>query len=114
MWIRGSPASRRAGKQRREDRGWGSAAPLAQLLGQLFRVAVDSGRAENVTVEKEQGPTRRSTQGMRLVQYRIEHRGEIAGRGVDDAEHLGRRGLLFERFLRLGDEARVLDRDHRL
>src|SRR5215467_4186949 len=36
----------------------------------------------------------RGAQTHRLFQHRIEHRGEIAGRGVDDAQHLGDRSLL--------------------
>src|SRR5204863_9086108 len=32
----------------------------------------------------------------------------------DDLQHLGRRGLLFQRLPRLGDEPRILQRDHRL
>ena len=50
----------------------------------------------------------------RLVEHRIEHRREIAGRGIDDLEDLGGRGLLVERLARLGDEPGVLHRDHRL
>jgi hypothetical protein len=39
---------------------------------------------------------------------------QVARRRVDDAEHLGRRGLLIERLARLGQEPRVLHRDDRL
>jgi len=35
-----------------------------------------------------------AAQRHRLVEHRIEHRGEIAGRAVDDLQHLGGRGLL--------------------
>src|SRR5215831_5823595 len=51
---------------------------------------------------------------MRLIQYCIEHRGEIAGRGVDDLQYLGRRGLLLQRVAGLGQEPRILHRGHRL
>src|ERR1700687_6146844 len=51
---------------------------------------------------------------VRLLQYRVKHRGEVAGRGIDDLQHLGGRGLLLQGLLRLGDEARVLHRDDRL
>ena len=50
----------------------------------------------------------------RLFQHRIEHRRQIAGRGVDHLQHLGGRGLLFQRLPLLGDQPRVLHRDHRL
>ena len=51
---------------------------------------------------------------MRFLQYRIEHRCEVAGRAVDDLQYLGGRGLLLQRLARLGNQPRVLHRDHRL
>ena len=59
-------------------------------------------------------PKRRSHSRMRLFQHRVEHRREVAGRGVDDLQHLGGRGLLLQRLARLGDQPRVLHRDDRL
>jgi len=53
-------------------------------------------------------------QGVRLFQDRIEHRREIAGRGIDDLQYLGGRGLLLQRLARLGQEPSVLHRDDRL
>ena len=41
---------------------------------------------------------RRLAQVQRLLQHRIEHRRQIAGRGVDDLQHFGGRGLLLQRF----------------
>ena len=38
---------------------------------------------------------------MRFFQYRVEHRREITGRGIDDPEHLGRRRLLLLRLVTL-------------
>jgi len=29
-----------------------------------------------------------------LFEHRVEHRGEVAGRGIDDLQYLGGRGLL--------------------
>ena len=51
---------------------------------------------------------------MRLFQHRVEHRREIARRGVDHLQHLGGRGLLFQCLALLGDQPRILDRDDRL
>ena len=51
---------------------------------------------------------------VRLFQHRIEHRREIAGRGIDDLQYLGGRGLLLQRLARLGDQPRILHRDDRL
>ena len=51
---------------------------------------------------------------MRLFEDRVEHRRKVAGRRVDDLQHLGSRGLLFQRLPLFGDQPRVLNRDHRL
>ena len=51
---------------------------------------------------------------VRLFQHRVEHRRQIAGRGVDHLQHLSGRGLLLQRLALLGDQPRVLHRDHRL
>src|SRR6516164_390901 len=45
---------------------------------------------------------------------RLQHRLEIEGRAADDLEHVGGGGLLLKRFPQLVEEARVLDRNHRL
>jgi hypothetical protein len=44
----------------------------------------------------------------------MEHRREIAGRGVDDLQDLGGRSLLLQCLARLGQEPRVLHRNNRL
>ena len=38
----------------------------------------------------------------RLIEHGVEHRRKVAGRGVDDLQHLSSRGLLLERLARLG------------
>src|SRR5262249_21350462 len=45
---------------------------------------------------------------------RVEHWLHVSGRARDDAQNLGRRRLLLQRFLRLIEQAHVLDGDHRL
>ena len=50
----------------------------------------------------------------RLFQDRVEYRGEVAGRGIDDLQDFGGCGLLLQCLARLGDQPRILDRDHRL
>ena len=57
---------------------------------------------------------RRLAQVHRLLQHRIEHRRQVAGRRIDHLQHLGSRGLLLQRLPLLGDQPRVLHRDHRL
>ena len=59
-------------------------------------------------------PTEDSHSRIAFSRYRIENRLQIAGRGVDDLQHFGGRGLLFQRLALLGDKPRVLHRDHRL
>ena len=51
---------------------------------------------------------------MRFFQDRIEDRRQVAGRGIDDPEHFGGGGLLFQGLARLGQEPRILHRDDRL
>jgi hypothetical protein len=38
----------------------------------------------------------------RPFEHRVEHRGEISGRGIDDLQYLGGGGLLLQCFARLG------------
>jgi hypothetical protein len=39
---------------------------------------------------------------MCLLQDRVEHRREVAGRGIDDLQHLGGRSLPLQRLVALG------------
>src|SRR5215204_4233777 len=57
---------------------------------------------------------RRTAQMQCLFQDSIEYRREVAGRGIDDPQHLGGCGLLFKGLALLSDEPRVLHRDDRL
>ena len=71
----------------------------------LGDVAVGMHRGLNVeefaiVAQKVTGRCAANTQ--RLFQDRFEHRGEVASRGVDDAEHLGGRGFSGERLVVLG------------
>ena len=70
--------------------------------------------AEVLAVIGHQSPVRGAAQRMRLLQYRVEDWREIAGRGIDDLQYLRGRGLLLQRLARLGDEPRILHRNHRL
>ena len=45
---------------------------------------------------------RRLTQPHRLFEHRVEHRGEVAGRGIDDLQDLGGRGLPLQCLVALG------------
>ena len=59
-------------------------------------------------------PCCRANSRSQLSRDRVEHRLRVGDRAADDAQHLGGRGLLLERLLGLVEQARVLDRDHRL
>ncbi len=76
-----------------------------------LRQAVRCGAVEELPVIGKQAAKRRFAQAVRLFQNRVEHRSKVAGRRIDDLQHLRGRGLLFQRFLRLGDQTRVLHRD---
>jgi len=49
-----------------------------------------------------------------FLQYCVEHRGKLSGRGIDDLQHPSGRGLLLQGFARLAQEPRILHRDYRL
>src|SRR5437773_8056692 len=55
--------------------------------------AARGGRLEPPPVRDRERAEISAAKAHRLFEHRVEHWGEIAGRGVDDAEHLGGRGL---------------------
>ena len=69
---------------------------------------------EPLAVISQQDAERRLAQAGRLFQHRVEHRAEVAGRGVDDLQYLGSCSLLLQRLARLGDEPSVFHCDDRL
>jgi hypothetical protein len=78
------------------------------------RHPVCRGQTEPLAVIGAQLAEGTAAQAQRFRQHRIEHRGEVAGRAVDDLQYLGSRRLLLQGLARLGDQPRVLHRDHRL
>src|SRR5207248_2285039 len=87
---------------------------VSTVFSKRRRYAPCCGTSEAVAVTSTELAKSRSAQLHRLFEYRVEHGGEIAGRGVDDPQHLGGRGLLFQGFACLGDQPRILHRDDRL
>ncbi|HTJ28301.1 MAG TPA: hypothetical protein VMA36_19240, partial [Candidatus Limnocylindria bacterium] len=69
---------------------------------------------QQLSVETEHVGEHASADRDRVADDRVEDRLDVGGRARDDLEDLRRGGLLFERFLRLVEQARVVDRDHRL
>jgi len=66
---------------------------------------------EAVAIPSEKQTECRTAKAGRLFQHRIEDRREVAGRGIDDLQYLGGRGLLLQGLARLGHEPRVLHRN---
>src|SRR5215471_14229480 len=87
---------------------------LPQHVGKGARQSADGNRAEPLAVIKLQAALCDTAETVRFFQYRVEHWREVAGRGIDDLQDFSGRGLLLQRLARLGQEPRILDRDHRL
>jgi len=72
------------------------------------------------TIDNLEATAGRTAQAVRLFQDRVEYRGEIAGRGIDDLQYLGGRGLLLQGFAQgfircfaRADVADCADQSHR-
>ena len=78
------------------------------------RLAAHRRKREALAVIGAKMAKGRLTQPDGLAEHRLKYWPEIAGRGIDDAQHLGRRRLLLQSLARLGQEPRVLHRDDRL
>ena len=63
---------------------------LSQPLRQRRRVAVRRKSVECIVRTKQQSAVGSTAKSVRLLQYRVKHWREIAGRGVDDLQYLGR------------------------
>ena len=83
--------------------------PLCKFLG----YTMGGDRVKTLAVAENQTPSA-PRKRVRLFEHRVEHRYEVAGRGIDDLQDLGGGGLLLQGFARLGDEPRILHRDDRL
>jgi hypothetical protein len=75
---------------------------LAQEVGIRRRYGVERNRAKEIPVIAIEHPVRGLAQVCGLVEHCIEHRREIAGRGIDDLQNLSGRGLPFQRRVTLG------------
>ena len=69
---------------------WG----FCQKLRERRRHAAERGRTSQLAIKGPQNAERRLAEAHRLVEHRVEHRREVAGRAVDDLQDLGGRGLL--------------------
>ena len=75
---------------------------------------VQRSGVEAFAVIGQQGAKRDVAEIVSFFQYRVEHRREVTGRGIDDLKYLCSCGLLLQCLARLGQEPRILHRDHRL
>ena len=87
---------------------------LASVFGICGWNATHGGCAEELAVIDVEMAERSLAETHSLFENCVKNRAKVAGRGIDDLQHLGGRGLLLQRLARLGDEARVFHRDDRL
>jgi hypothetical protein len=74
-----------------EEKAAGATHPCSDQLSQNL--------ARKNDLRRKASPSRRSkVPNLASLQHFLEHRPEVAGRGADDAQHIGGRGLLFSRF----------------
>ena len=78
------------------------------------RYVVECDVAKCVSIVQAQGAELGVAEPCCVRQHGLEHGLELAGRTGDDAQHLGRGGLLLQRFAQLVEQPRVLDGDDRL
>ena|SRR6516162_3414201 len=86
----------------------------AAEFGVCLRDPVERARDREVAGKVPKNAEARLTEAGGFLQHRVEYRGEVAGGGIDDLQYLGGRGLLFQGFARLGQEAGIFHRDNRL
>src|SRR5215469_10417822 len=89
-------------------------AAVSQQLDELDRETLRCRETGTVAIDEPKGTLDGATEPDRLFEHRIEHRREIARRGIDDLQYLRSRRLLFERLACLGDQPGVFHRNHGL
>ena|SRR5690242_1018575 len=77
-----------------EERIVRTASRLPQPARQWFAITTLDDRAPRLAFKDPQGAESSSAKLMRLFQYGIEYRREVAGGGIDDLQYLSGRGLL--------------------
>jgi hypothetical protein len=85
-----------------------------QLCDRRRHAAHSDNFVEVISLVYRQSAKRGFAEAKRLIESRVEHGGKIAGRAVDDLQHLGGRSLLLQSLARLGQEPRVLHCNDRL
>src|SRR3954449_4626136 len=85
-----------------------------QKFLKLRRYTVNCSNMQVLTVIIPKGAISCLTKVHRSFQHRLEYRGEVTGRRIDNLQYLGSCGLLLQGLTRLGDQPRILHRDDRL
>jgi hypothetical protein len=92
----------RAVEKRTDGRRIGAQPILLQIMGDRLRYVMESHGLEAFAVAHEQRAVSGAAKIVCLLKYGLEHRREIAGRGIDDLQHLGGRGLPLQRLVAFG------------
>ena len=87
---------------------------MSQTIGEGLGQAAHGNGAKQFPVVGMQGAMIDAAELHSLFEHRIEHWGEIAGRGIDDLQYFSGGGLLLQGLARLSNEPRVFHCDHRL
>jgi len=87
---------------------------FARERGVFFRVSAGCDSWHTLAIIKTERTECGPAQCVCFFQYRFEHRHEVARRCVNNPDHFSGRSLLLLGLARLGDQPRVLHRDHRL
>ena len=85
--------------------------PAAALGDEGPRSVVEGDQAEELAVAQIEVTEAGGAETHRIRQHGVEHRLKLAWRTGDDAQHLGRGGLLLQRFAQLVEQPGVFDRD---
>ena len=88
--------------------------PAPQDLARCRGRAVAGNPVHELAIEPEHLRRQAFAERPRVAGDGLEDRLHVVWRFADDAQNLGRRGLLLQRFLRFVEQPRVLDRDHGL
>ena len=84
------------------DRILHTAVALPHPFREAFRQSTGGYGAKGFAVKKLQCALRNSAERVRLLQNCVKHRREVAGRGVDDLQYVGGRGLPLQSLITLG------------
>src|SRR5215510_15787692 len=92
----------------------GAVGPTAALGDEGWWCVMKRDQTEGVAFAKVEVTETGGTEPDCIYQHGVKYWLQLARRTGDDAQHIGCRSLLLQRFAQLVEQARILDRDHRL